>query len=180
MPRALLRLLPVLCLTLAACGSGGGARPGDYVGGSAAVDCAPFARALTGVLLSGSAADWWPQAEGRYVRTRAPAVGSVLVFRRSARLPSGHVAVVSQVTSRRRIMVIQANWVHHRVSEDQLVIDVSRDGDWSAVRVWWPPSRQMGTSYYLTFGFIRPDHPVGYEQLLAATPAAIRVAEASW
>jgi hypothetical protein len=175
MGRLLPRLLPLLCLTLAACGSG--ARPGDYVGGSAAVDCAPFARALTGIRLSGSAADWWHQAEGRYRRTRVPAVGSILVFRRSGRLSSGHVAVVSQLVSPHRIKVIQANWVHHRVSEDQLVIDVSRDGDWSAVRVWWPPSGQMGVADYPTFGFVRPDHPVGYDRLLAATPAAIRVAE---
>ena len=41
-----------LC-ALSACGSGGGARVGDYVGGTAAVECAPFARALTGVRLSG-------------------------------------------------------------------------------------------------------------------------------
>ena len=67
-----------------------------------------------------------------------------LVLRRSGRLPSGHVAVVSEVVSRREIRVTQANWVHHRVTEDQPVVNVSRDGDWTAVRVWWPPSGQMG------------------------------------
>jgi hypothetical protein len=176
MRRIVFRLLPLVCLALAACG-GGGARPGDTAGRSAAVECAPFARALTGVSLSGAGADWWSQAAGRYARTHQPEVGSVLVFRRSGRLPSGHVAVVSQVTSRRQIMVTQANWVHHRVTEDQPVIDVSAAGDWSAVRVWWPASGQMGSGDYAAFGFIRPDHPVGHDRLVAATPAAIRVAE---
>jgi CHAP domain len=181
MCRFVFRLLPLLCLALAACGSGGGdSRAGDYVGGSASVECAPFARALTGLSLSGAAADWWRQADGRYLRSQTPAVGSVLVLRRSGRLPSGHVAVVSQVVSRGRIMVTQANWVHHRVTEDQPVIDVSERGDWTAVRVWWPPTGQMGTSDYPAFGFIRPDHPMGHDRLIAGTPAAIRVAERDW
>jgi hypothetical protein len=181
MRRIAFRLLPLLCLALAACGGGGGAgHPGDYVGGAAPVECAPFARALTGVSLSGPAADWWQQAEGRYTRTQRPEVGSLLVLRRSGRLPSGHVAVVSQVLSRRQIMVTQANWVHHRVTADQPVIDVSDNGDWSAVRVWWPPSGQMGVSDYPAFGFIRPDHPIGHDRLVATTPAAVRIAEGGW
>jgi CHAP domain len=176
MSRIVLRLLPLLCLMLAACGGGEGRAGGD-VGRSAAVECAPFARALTGVSLSGSGADWWGQAAGRYGRTQTPEVGSVLVFRRSGRLPDGHVAVVSRVLSRRQIMVTQANWVHHRVTEDQPVIDASETGDWSVVRVWWPPSGQMGVSDYPAFGFIRPDHPLGHDRIVAATPGAIRIAE---
>jgi hypothetical protein len=177
MCRSAFRLLPVLCLVLAACGNGG-ATGGDYVGGTASVECAPFARALTGVQLSGAAADWWPEAEGRYTRSQTPEVGSLLIFRRSARLPSGHVAVVSRVLSRRQIMVIQANWVHHRVTADQPVIDSSARGDWSAVRAWWPPTGQMGSADYPAFGFIRPDHPAGHDRIVAATPAAIKLAEA--
>jgi hypothetical protein len=178
MRRFAFRLLPLLCLTLAACGSPGGAgRAGGYVGGATPVECAPFARALTGVALSGAAADWWRQADGRYPRTTQPNVGSLLVFRRSGRLPKGHVAVVSQVLSRRQILVTQANWVHHRITEDQPVIDISENGDWSAVRVWWPPTRQMGVADYPTFGFIRPDHPIGHDRIIAATPAAVRIAE---
>jgi CHAP domain len=180
MRRIAFRMLPLLCLALAACGSGGGSHPGDYVGASASVECAPFARALTGVALSGAAADWWRQAQGRYTRSQQPDVGSVLVLRRSGRLPSGHVAVVSQVVSRRRIMVTQANWVHHRITEDQPVIDVSENGDWSMVRMWWPPSGQMGTGDYPAFGFIRPDHPIGHDRLIAGTPTAVRVAERGW
>jgi len=75
-------------------------------------------------------------------------------------------------------MVTQANWVHHRVTADQPVVDVSGNGDWSTVRVWWPPSGQMGSADYPAFGFIRPDHPSGHDHIVAATPAAIRTAEA--
>ena len=79
--RALLWLLG-LC-ALSACGSGGGAQMGDYVGGNAPVECAPFARELTGVQLRGDAEDWWQEAAGRYQRVATPAVGSILVLARS-------------------------------------------------------------------------------------------------
>ena len=129
--------------------------------GNIATECAPFARALSGIELRGPAADWWPQADGSYHRTQTPALGSVLVFRRSARLPNGHVAVVSRVLPDRRILVTHANWVRHQVSEDVPVIDVSPGNDWTRVRVWWPPTNLMGVTEYATFGFIeassRPD-----------------------
>lgn len=172
----LFRVCPILLLlSLAACGSSGSG--GNYVGGTVALECAPFARALSGVRLSGDAADWWYEADGRYARSQAPSIGSVLVLRRSGRLPSGHVAVVSQVVGEREILVTQANWVHHRVSEDQPVIDVSAANDWSLVRIWWPPVGQMGVSEYSAFGFIRSDWPASHDQLIAATPRAIRLAE---
>ena len=178
--------LRVLCLLagplgLSACASSGpstGARAGDYVGGTVPLDCAPFARALSGIQLKGSAADWWDEADGRYRRSGAPIIGSVLVLRRSGRLPDGHVAVVSGILGEREILVTQANWVHHRVTEDQPVIDVSRDNDWSEIRVWWPPSSQMGITNYAAFGFLRPDRPTSHDQLIAATPRAIRLAAA--
>ena len=176
MPRLFCAFLLLLLLSACAGGDTGG-RAGDYVGGSVAVECAPFARALSGIRLSGAAADWWSQAEGRYARGQAPAVGSALVFRRSGRLPDGHVAVVSQVIGRREILVTQANWVHHRVSQDQPVIDVSAANDWSMVRVWWPPVGQMGVTDYPAYGFVRADRPASHDQLNAATPRAIRVAQ---
>ena len=175
MRRSLFRLLPLLCTALAACG--GGSRSDGYAGRAASVECAPFARALTGISLSGEAADWWRQADGRYARSQQPDIGGVLIFRRSARLPSGHVAVVSQVLSRRQIMLTQANWVHHRITQDQPAIDVSEAGDWSSVRVWWPPAGQMGLGDYPAFGFIRPDRPAGHDRLIAAISSAVRIAE---
>lgn len=168
-------------LALSACASSGpstGPRAGNYIGGSVPVDCVPFARALSGIQIKGDAADWWQAADGRYRRSSAPVVGSVLVLRRSGRLPDGHVSVVSQVLGDREILVTQANWVHHRVTEDQPVIDVSSGNDWSEVRVWWPPSSQMGITDYPAYGFIRPDRPASHDQLIAATPRAIELAEA--
>ncbi|MBS0638732.1 MAG: CHAP domain-containing protein [Acetobacteraceae bacterium] len=181
MHRALCYVLLTLCLALAACGSNRAAPSGGaYVGGNVPIECAPFARALTGVKLSGAAADWWPQAAGRYDRSRDPDVGSVLVFRRGGRLPSGHVAVVSEVVGPRQIRVTQANWVRHRITEEQSVIDVSRSGDWSLVRVFWPPSGEMGTTEYPTYGFIRPDHPPSKRMIAQRTPDAVKMALAGW
>lgn len=173
MSRQLLALI-LLLLGLTACGSRGPA--GDFIGGSVPLDCAPFARALSGVRLSGAAADWWWQADGRYSRGESPRIGSVLVLRRSGRLPSGHVAVVSEIVGRRQILVTQANWVHHRVSEDQPVLDVSAANDWSLVRVWWPPTGAMGVTDYPAYGFISADRPFTHDQLVAETPGAIRLA----
>lgn len=182
MDRVIRPLLLCFCLALAACG-GNRAMPsgGAYVGGNVPVECAPFARALTGVKLTGAAADWWQQAAGRYDRSRDPGVGSVLVFRRTGRLPSGHVAVVSEVVGPRQIRVTQANWVRHRITEEQSVIDVSRSGDWSLVRVFWPPSGDMGTTEYPAYGFIRPEHPPSSKRAIAQrTPDAVKMALAGW
>ena len=164
-------------LLLSACASGGPTGGGGtYAGGDVELECAPFARALTGMQLSGAAYSWWDGAAGRYDRSSHPADGSVLVLRQESRLPSGHVAVVSRVLSDREVMVTQANWVHHRVTEDQPVVDVSEANDWTEVRVWWPPSGQMGSHDYPAYGFIRPDHALSHDDIAAGTPRAIRVA----
>jgi len=169
--------LAVAGLALAGCASGGGASTGgNYVGGTVGLECAPFARALTGVRLSGDAADWWPEAQGRYQRASTPAPGSVLVLKREGRLPYGHVAVVSKVLSAREILVTQANWVHHRVTEDQPVVDVSILNNWSVVRMYWPPSGQLGGHEYPAYGFIRPERALSHEEIAAGTPRAIRLA----
>ena len=93
---------------------------------------------------------------GRYKRSEQPAPGAVLVFRRSPRLPYGHVSVVREVSSGREIIVTQANWVHHRIARAEPVVDVSPGNDWSAVRVWWAPSSVLGTTIYPTYGFVGP------------------------
>jgi len=176
------RIALILMLTsLSACGAhapGAGRNAGDYVGGSVAIECAPFARALSGIRLSGAAADWWLQADGDYHHSSTPSVGSVLVLRRSARVPNGHVAVVTRVLGSRQVLVAQANWVHHRVTADQPVIDVSTANDWSLVRIWWPPTGDMGVAEYPAYGFIRTSQPRTHEQLVAATPRAVRLAAA--
>ena len=123
---------------------------------SRAVECAPYARELTGIELDGTAYQWWDQAAGRYRRSALPSVGAALVFRRSSRLPEGHVAVVDRIVTAREIMVNQANWIHHRISHDDEVWDVSDDNDWTLVRVWWKPAGNMGIISYPTYGFVGP------------------------
>ena len=139
-------------LALAACGS----QRGPALGASSDMECAPYARQVSGIALYGDAASWWDEAAGRYPRSGQPAPGAVLVFRRSGRLPYGHVSVVADLDSPREIRVTQANWVHHHIARSEPVLDVSPSNDWSAVRVWWAPSGQLGTTVYPTFGFVGP------------------------
>ncbi len=181
--RLLSRLLvfAVLAAGLAACGASSdtGSEYGVAMGRSSrapGVACAPFARELSGIALYGDAADWWHQAGGRYQRADRPMLGSVLVFRRSGRLPSGHVSVVSRILDARRVQVTQANWVPGELDRDQLVVDVSGENDWSSVRVWYPPVRQLGIHSYATYGFILPRRPATHDELLRATAPAARYA----
>lgn len=149
--RPLLALLAVL--SVAACGSTSGRA---VHGTSNSIECAPYARQLTGLRLYGDAASWWDQADGHYGKSTTPVPGGVLVFRRSGRLPYGHVSVVREQVSAREIRVDQANWVHHRVTAGEPVVDVSPGNDWSRVRVWWDPVGALGATSYSTYGFIAP------------------------
>ncbi len=146
--------LVALAVLLSACGSG--PRRQVSSGGYASLECVPYARQVSGVQLHGEAYSWWEQAAGRYDRGSVPRPGSVLVFRRSDRLGSGHVSVVERVVSDREIVVTQANWVPRRVSRGEPVVDVSPGNDWSVVRVWWAPSLGLGRTAYPTYGFIGP------------------------
>jgi surface antigen len=140
------------------------------------IECVPFARALTGVALHGDGPDWWQAAEGRYRRAQAPEVGAIMVFRRTPRLPRGHVSVVSRVVSPREIFVTHANWVHDLVTQDQPVADVSAANDWSVVRVWWEPNGQLGATNYPILGFILPSRRLDHAAIAAGTARAARVA----
>ncbi|MBL8660054.1 MAG: CHAP domain-containing protein [Rhodospirillales bacterium] len=164
----------LLGVSLAGCGSTSAA--GGDAGPEILSECVPFARAVAEVQIHGNAADWWARAAGQYARTQAPSIGSVLVFRRTSRLPYGHVAVVSRVLSSRRILLTHANWVPHRINEDVLSIDVSPNNDWSQVRVWWPPLRQMGASIYPAYGFIQTSRPLAPDQIAANARRFIMVA----
>ena len=144
----------MLVASLPGCGSG--SRVAGSVGAATSLECAPFARRETGIALYGDAAAWWDQAAGRYARGPDPVPGGVLVFRRSGRLPHGHVSVVTEVVGAREIRVAQANWVRGRITRDEPVVDVSARGDWSAVRVWWAPGGALGGAVYPAYGFIAP------------------------
>jgi surface antigen len=72
------------------------------------------------------------------------------------------VAVVSQVLTDRVIQITHANWSpiegsRGKIEKDVTLIDVSQAGDWSLVKVWYDPNRDMGGSTYPTYGFIYQD-----------------------
>jgi surface antigen len=121
--------------------------------------CVPFARMISGLEIFGDAWTWWQKAAGKYAQGFTPKAGAVLVFKPNGVMDKGHVAVVSQVLTDRVIQVTQANWSiiqGHRgqVERDVTVIDVSPAGDWSQVKVWYDPVRDLGKTVYPTYGFI--------------------------
>ena len=124
--------------------------------------CVPFARLVSGIQLFGDAYTWWNQAIGRYDTGFAPKSGAVLCFKPTERMRLGHVAVVSQVLTDRIVQITHANWSpiegsRGKVEKDVTLIDVSPAGDWSTVKVWYDPNRDLGGSTYQTYGFIYQD-----------------------
>lgn len=83
--------------------------------------CVAYALALSDINVRGNAWTWWDNAAGRYERGHQPAVGSVLVFRRTPHMRLGHVSVVSAVIDRRTILV------DHSWTGDTLRIGGARD-----------------------------------------------------
>jgi surface antigen len=124
--------------------------------------CVPFARLMSGIQIFGDARTWWSQAAGKYDTGSTPKIGSVLSFKPTARMNLGHVAFVSQVLTDRVIQVTHANWSiiegdRGQIEKDVTVVDVSPAGDWTEVKVWYDPIRDLGTSVYPTNGFIYQD-----------------------
>ncbi len=145
--------------------------------------CVPFARLISGIQIFGDAWTWWQQAAGRYETGFSPRSGAVLCFRPTGRMRLGHVAVVSQVLTDRVIQVTHANWsllngTRGQVERDVTVVDVSPEGNWSEVRVWYDPIHNLGTTVYPTYGFIynsqRPQ-----SQLQQAQNAAVQMAQSA-
>ena len=121
--------------------------------------CVPFARLMSGIQIFGDARTWWSQAVGKYDTGFVPRAGAVLCFKPTARMNLGHVAFVSQVLTDRVIQVTHANWSvidggRGQIEKDVTVVDVSPAGDWSQVKVWYDPIRDLGTTVYPTHGFI--------------------------
>lgn len=124
-----------------------------------ALQCAPFAREISGVDIFGNAKTWWYQAEGRYARGAEPKLGAVMTFKPTRSMPMGHVAMVSKIVSDREVLIDHANWstINGRrghIERGARVVDVSARGDWSEVRVWYAPLKGLGTSSYPLYGFI--------------------------
>ena len=118
-------------------------------------NCALYARAVTGVNLYGAAGGWWYEAAGRYQRGQMPTVGSILVFRPTGAIPSGHVAVVSKVVGPSMVLVDQSNWYHGRLTLGTPVVDTSANHDWTTVAVMNLDSGQFGRDNP-AFGFVYP------------------------
>lgn len=153
MSRAKALLSSMAVATVLALSSGGAAQADSYW------QCATFARMFSGIQLFGDAYTWWSQAIGKYTTGETPQAGSVLVFKRNHTMHDGHVAVVSRVLTDRVIQVTHANWSvieggRGKVEQDVTVVDVSPKGDWSQVKVWYDPIRDLGNTVYPTYGFI--------------------------
>lgn len=125
-----------------------------------ALQCVPYARQISGLDLQGDAWRWWTAAQGVYDRGISPQVGAVLVFKQTAHMRRGHVAVVRRVINKREIRIDHANWGtglgsgRGDVSLDVAVLDVSANNDWSQVRVWHHGSGTFGNRVNPSFGFI--------------------------
>jgi hypothetical protein len=122
---------------------------------AAHLQCAPYAREVSGIALSGRAASWWDQADGRYERGNAPKLGAVLAFRATHAMRAGHVATVAKVIDERHVLLNHANWSRPGMIErSAMAEDVSAKGDWSEVRVFYAPTGKLGMRSSPTFGFI--------------------------
>lgn len=134
----------------------------QYARGGGGISCVPFARADSGISVTGNAWQWWDNAAGIYARGSVPEPGSVLTFRANGRMHLGHVAVVSRIVNAREIEIDHANWwgpgMRGGVARNIPVVDISEANDWTAVRVGLGQSGEFG-SVYPTYGFIydRPD-----------------------
>ena len=142
--------------------------------------CVPFARLMSGIQIFGDARTWWAQAAGKYDRGYTPKAGAVLCFKPTGRMSLGHVAVVTQVLTDRVIQITHANWSmidgdRGHVEKNVTVVDVSPAGDWSQVKVWNDPSRNLGATTYPTYGFIYQDN--ASTSLAQAQFAAVSLAQ---
>lgn len=120
------------------------------------LQCVPFVRQHSRINIRGDARTWWQQAKGRYTRSNRPGIGAVLVTK-PVRASRGHVAVVTDIINAREIVVDHANWLNRgQIHKNTPVRDVSRNNDWSVVRVWYTPGNRYGANRYPVHGFIEP------------------------
>ena len=128
------------------------------------LQCVPYARQLTGIQIRGDAHTWWGQAAGRYARGKLPKVGAVMNFRPHANSQLGHVAAVTRIIDSRTVLVSHANWSpidgrRGQIERNVRVIDTSPENDWSTVRVWYAPTKAMGSTDWPLYGFIYNEKP---------------------
>ena len=135
--------------------AGGAEATPQIVRAARRLSCVPFARALSGIDIRGNAATWWAKAKGIYAKLTAPVPGAVMVFAGQRRMRRGHVAVVKDIVSSREVRVDHANWGNDgRIYLNAPVVDVSKNNDWSAVKVWNTRLGVLGTHVYRLKGFV--------------------------
>ena len=152
--------------------------------------CVPFARKMSGIKLFGDALTWWEQAAGHYARGHKPQVGAVMSFQPYRTMALGHVAMISKIIDERTVLLRHANWSfiagrRGHVELDVRAVDVSRQNDWSEVRVWYVPLGDLGTTRWPINGFIynrKPRPDVAAFPNLRSTPSSkYHIAQrASW
>ncbi len=163
--------LALFVLTLAVPASAGG-QEGEL---APYLQCAPYARQVSGIEIYGDARNWWEQAQGRYATGQTPRVGAVMTFTPHRAMQFGHVATVSKIIDSRHVLIDHANWspVNGRrgqVEKDVLAVDASPANDWSEVQVWYAPIGDVGTTRWPISGFIYPDNASVARTRIAAVP----------
>lgn len=152
-------------------GSATGSRPPMPPGG---LECVPYARQFSGIQIYGDAHTWWKQAEGRYARGHVPQVGAVMAIRPHNNSRLGHVAAVSRIIDSRTILLSHANWSYRgKIERNVTALDVSPGNDWSAVRIWFGPNRNLGTTRWPVAGFIYNARPGSAKDLGTARLAQV-------
>jgi len=119
------------------------------------LQCVPYARNHSEIKIFGDAYMWWNKAAGKYPRGTLPEPGAVMVLHNYAGPNHGHVAVVRGVVDAREIRIDHANWLNDgSIYVNDPVQDVSRDNDWSVVRVFNLKTGAWGGKLYPVQGFI--------------------------
>ena len=143
------------------------------------LQCVPYARTHSAIKIYGDAYTWWDQAAGKYQRGTLPEPGAVMVLNNYAGPNRGHVAVVRRVMDAREIRVDHANWLDDgSIYVNDPVQDVSRDNDWSVVRVFNLKTGAWGGRFYPVQGFIGGTDGNNGEDLVAARGGVSRGATA--
>lgn len=174
-----LAAIAALAIGLAGCGSLGPGYDRDAYGPAPSghqvenrdipLQCVPYARERSGVMIYGDAYTWWDKAAGRFARTSEPSEGSVMVLFNYAGPNRGHVAVVRDIIDARTIRIDHANWLDDgAIYTDDPVRDVSPANDWSQVKVFNLRTRAWGTRVYPVQGFIGPGTDPGASDPLIA------------
>jgi hypothetical protein len=82
------------------------------------------------------------------------------------------------------IQVTHANWSvidgeRGQVEKNVTVVDVSPNGDWSQVKVWFDPTGNLGSTVYPTYGFIYQEAASTGTRLAQAGNTAVAMAQSA-